>query len=83
MLVQQLKRYRSESSLDQLGKPDPPTEQIRDEVDTKPNGGEPRRKSKDKKTATPSAATDTVKTMQPTTTTQTSRPATSARMSAR
>ncbi|XP_028390829.1 receptor expression-enhancing protein 1-like isoform X2 [Dendronephthya gigantea] len=81
VLVQQLRRYRSESSLDGLGEPDPPTERISDEVDARPNGGDQRQKPKDKKTAEPSAATETVRTTQPTTTTQTSRPADSARKS--
>jgi hypothetical protein len=87
VLVQQLQRYRSESSLDELGRPDPPTNAARDQVETAPSNGEQRRKSKDKKTAQPAEASESVvtnepvRTTEPTRTAQTTRTTDSARMS--
>ena len=85
VLVQQLRRYRSESALDELGHTDPPTDAAaagRHQVDAAPsNGQEQRRKSKDKKTTKPAEAHEPVRTTEPTKTVETTRTADSSRTS--
>jgi hypothetical protein len=84
VLVQQLRRYRSESALDELGRTDPPTDDAagRHQVDAAPsNGQEQRRKSKDKKTTKPAEAHEPVRTTEPTKTVETTRTADSSRTS--
>ena len=75
VLVQQLRRYRSESSLDELGRTDSPTDAAgRHQVDGGSSSGpEERRKSKDKRTTQP--AREPAKTTEPTGTTETPRTA--------
>ena len=84
VLVQQLRRYRSESSLDELGRTDSPTDAAaRHQVDGGSNSGpEERRKSKDKKKTQPAEAREPVRTTEPTGTAQTPQTAEATRTSA-
>lgn len=85
MLVQQLRRYQSESSLDKLGRPDHPTGPAGDDVDSTPTPSdrEQKRKSKDKKTSQTAQLNEPVRTAEPTRTTEPPRTTESARMTER
>ena len=85
MLVQQLRRYRSESSLDELGRPDHPTGPAGDDIDSTPTPSdrEQKRKSKDKKTSQTPQLNEPVRTPEQTRTTEPPRTTDSARMTER
>ena len=85
MLVQQLRRYRSESSLDELGRPDHPTGPAGEDLDSTPTPSdrEQKRKSKDKKTSQTAQLNEPVRTPEQTRTTEPPRTTDSARMTER
>lgn len=61
VLVQQLRRYQSESSLEHLGRSDDPVEPVHSDVDAAPSNREQKKKSKDAKKAFQSVeATETI-----------------------